>query len=93
MSYFTKWSEDWLNAKNEREALSQFQNNEEVIVDTDALSKRYYELEQFNPREDENLLAALASEGATNTDYYNIYKTTNSNDYRKYSGYVPTEAK
>ena len=93
MSYFTKWSEDWLNAKNEREALSQFKNNEQATVDTDALSKRYYELEQFNPREDENLLTALASEGATNTDYYNIYKTTNSNDYRKYSGYVPTEAK
>ena len=89
MSYFTKWSEDWLNAKNEREALSQFKNNEQATVDTDALSKRYYELEQFNPREDENLLAALASEGATNTDYYNIYKTTNSNDYRKYNGYVP----
>jgi len=93
MSYFTKWSEDWLNAKNEREALSQFQNNEEQIVNTDALSNRYYELEKFNPREDENLLAALASEGATNTDYYNLWKTTNNKDYRKYSGYVPTEAK
>ena len=30
MSFFTKWSEDWLNAKNEREAVSQFKNNEEL---------------------------------------------------------------
>ncbi len=92
MSYFTKWSEDWLNSKNEKEALSQYQSNEEASIDTSTLSKRYYELEQFNPREDENLLSALASEGASNTDYYNLWKTTNNKDYRKYKGYTPVEA-
>ena len=44
MSFFTKWSEDWLNAKNEREAVSQFKNNEELNVDTDLIGQRYYEL-------------------------------------------------
>ena len=91
MSFFTNWSEDWFKSKAEAEAKKQFENNEKLSMDTDALSKRYYELEQFNPREEETLIAALANEGASNRDYYEIWKTTNNNNFRKYERFNTVE--
>ncbi len=93
MSFYTSWSEDWLRSKQEAESKTQFENNQKLNLDTDAISKRYYELEQFNPREDETLLTALANENVSNRGYYELWKTTNNNTYRKYSGFDTTENK
>ena len=91
MNFYTNWSEDWVRDKEESEAKKQLEENTALSVDIEAISKRRYELEQFNPREDENLLTALASEGVSNRDYHELWKTSNNNNYRKYEGFSTQE--
>lgn len=79
MSFYLRWGQEWLKGQEEKyldqQAVEQAKSSMSD-VEIEALGKKTLDFQSMNPNEDSDLPYAAASMGLSGTDYYNLWKDT-----------------
>jgi hypothetical protein len=79
MSFYLNWGQEWLKRQEEKtldkQAVEQAKSSMSDI-EIEALGKKTLDFQSMNPNEDSDLPYAAASMGLSSTDYYNLWKDT-----------------